>query len=213
MAVKDESIEFTSILNKSKDIEHSTLQSLHDSTEALVTSRKTWRPHHSSTAGDRQAQNGGRKSLASTTGDARFDSETRNERWEKFKLNFLYFEWMVNAKSVGRQIFRIFSAVNVITLCLNSIPPLLGHDTEDVVGWRNYYTVILSIDTFLSLFYTVHLIGRIMNSRYWIKKVIYLHACAYTLVYGEMLSYIDYLSLEQFESYSITKRFMYVNYF
>ena len=188
MAVKDDAMELTLVLSEPEVIEKTFLppQLLYDSTEAGLTLRRTSTVQSSTTAADRQGQTGGRKRLASTFRNERFNSENsyRNERWEKFKLNFLYFEWMVNENSMGRRIFRIFSAVNVITLCLNSIPPFIGHDTEDVVGWRNYYTVILSIDAFLSLFYTVHLIGRIINSRYWIKKVssqIYLHACAYTL--------------------------------
>lgn len=108
--------------------------------------------------------------------ERRFNADERKrQRWERFKLNCFYFEWMVGNPFM-RLMFRLLSFVNLLSLMSNSmpflfhIPPWIGRE-GDVDIWLVYYYVLLVVDCVLALMFTVYLVGRGVNSCYWKKHV------------------------------------------
>lgn len=100
--------------------------------------------------------------------------ERKRQRWERFKLNCFYFEWMFG-NSFMRLMFRLLSFINLLSLILNSVPIVFRlppyPDQRLHVIWIYYYYALLGVDIFLSAAFTVYVIGRGINAAYWRKHV------------------------------------------
>lgn len=106
----------------------------------------------------------------------RFNADERKrQRWERFKLNCFYFEWMVGSPFM-RLMFRLLSFANLISLIFNSVPvvfriPSLLSKVENVDVWTYYYYTLLTVDIALALMFTVYVVARGVNTCYWRKHV------------------------------------------
>ena len=109
------------------------------------------------------------------TSEHRFNADERKrQRWEKFKLNCLYFEWMFG-NAFMRMMFRLLSFINLLSLVCNSVPFVFSlppyPDTQNHAIWTYYYITLLNVDVVLALLFTVYVIGRGINAAYWKKHV------------------------------------------